>query len=131
MCATVSPSIIEFAIFPRCGIWSRCFLVGEWRRRNMLRKNRSTRFSNCANVGQKNGSQFSGFIYKRCYINLNDSRIKSTSVASITPVQTTVHTWVPCVLSHRITSNKRSSKGSGTLLSYWKNTIFYLQVKNE
>ena len=101
-------------------------LVGGGAKKKHAEKNRSTRFSNCANVEQKNGSQF---IYKRCYIKLNDNRIKSISVASITPVQTTVHTWVPCVPSHRITDNKRSSKGSGTLLSYWK--IPYLQVFNE
>ena len=67
-------------------------LGGGVKKKKHAEKNRSTRFSNCANVGQKNGSQFSGFIYKRCYINLNDSRIKSTSVVSIIPVQTTVHT---------------------------------------
>ena len=82
MCATVSPSIIESVIFQDVE-FDLVALVGERRKRNMLRKNRSTRFPNCANVERKNGSQFSGFIYKRCYINLNDNRIKLTSAVSI------------------------------------------------
>ena len=91
MCATVSPSIIESVTHSK--MWNLiCCSGGGVKKKKHAEKNRSTRFSNCANVGQKNGSQFSGFIYKRCYINLNDSRIKSTSVVSIIPVQTTVHT---------------------------------------
>ena len=54
-------------------------LVGGGAKKKHAEKNRSTRFSNCANVEQKNGSQF---IYKRCYIKLNDNRIKLTSVVS-------------------------------------------------
>ena len=57
-------------------------LGGGVKKKKHAEKNRSTRFSNYANVEQKNGSQFSGFIYKRCYIKLNDNRIKLTSIAS-------------------------------------------------
>ena len=89
MCATVSPSIIEFVIFSKMWNLISLFWWGGAKKKKHAEKNRSTRFSNCANVEQKNGSQF---IYKRCYIKLNDNRIKSISVASITPVQTTVHT---------------------------------------
>ena len=56
-------------------------LVGEWRRRNMLRKPEYA-FSNCANVERKNGSQFLGFIYKRWYNKLNDNRTNLTPVVS-------------------------------------------------
>ena len=126
MCATVSPSIIEFVIFSK--MWNLISLLW-WgsEEEETCWENRSTRFSNCANVERKNGSQFLGFIYKRWYNKLNDNRTNLIPVVST--IQFEPRCIHECLVYFHIKSlvTKRSSKGSGTLLSYWK--IPYLQVR--
>lgn len=64
MCATVAPSVIEFVIIEDVE-FDLIALMGGVKKKKHAEKNRSTRFSNCADFERKNGSQFLGFIYKR------------------------------------------------------------------
>ena len=99
-------------------------LVGEWRRRNMLRKPEYAFFELRECRTEKNGSQLLGFIYKRWYNNLNDNRIKFSSVVPIIQFEPRCIHECLVYFSHRITGNKKKFQGFGYPSFILKNIIF-------
>ena len=127
MCATVSPSIIEFVIFSKMWNLISLFWWGGSEEKETCWENRSTRFSNCANVERKNGRQFSGFIYKRWYIKLNDNRIKLTSVVST--IQFEPRCIHECLVYFRIESLVTKEVSRVRVPFFHIEKIPYLQVR--
>ena len=100
---------------------------GERRKRNMLRKTGVRVFRIARMLNRKNGRQFSGFIYKRCYIKLNDNRIKLTSVVST--IQFEPRCIHECLVYFRIESLVTKEVSRVRVPFFHIEKIPYLQVR--